>query len=387
MEIEKTLEDKQLHRFLLVANVSKEHIRKFHIPFILHMKEKGCVVDVACRMDEPVPECDHAYDLPCNRNPFRGGITKSVFILRKALKENKYDAVICNTLTGGMIARLAKKMLGSNAPKLFYINHGLHFFEGASLSRWIMGYPLEKMLAPLTDVLVTINTADYQMAKKHLKTKAIERIHGIGVNLDRFRNCNLNKDEKAELRHSIGLGEDDFVLTYVAEINDNKNQAMLLETFRIVQQTIPRVKLLLVGPEHDDGKLRATADAKGLIGNVVFLGWRNDIPELLNISDIYVASSKSEGLGLNLIEAMACNLPVVASRNRGHAEIIQHEQNGFLVEQGDAKEMAKYVVQLYEDEMLRNSIVEQAQRDIVKFEVNSVIKEEEHILYSYIDKN
>lgn len=65
--------EKGMKKLLLVANVSKEHIRKFHIPFILRMKELGWQVDVACKMDAPIPECDHCYNLPCDRNPFVGG--------------------------------------------------------------------------------------------------------------------------------------------------------------------------------------------------------------------------------------------------------------------------------------------------------------------------
>ena len=59
-------------RILLVANVSKEHIRKFYIPFFELIKKNGWMIDVACRLDVPVPECDHAFDLPCDRNPFCG---------------------------------------------------------------------------------------------------------------------------------------------------------------------------------------------------------------------------------------------------------------------------------------------------------------------------
>ncbi len=383
-DINKVLTGIHIGRLLLVANVSKEHIRKFHIPFIEYMKSKGWFVDVACRLDAPIPESDTAFDLPCDRNPFRGGIKESVSLLKSILKKTEYDAVVCNTLTGSIVARLAKKALGKKAPKLFYINHGLHFFENAPLSRWVMGYPMEKLLASATDVLITINDADYQMAKKYLKIKNIERIHGIGVNLERFRNCKVSKEEKSKLRHLIGLCDSDFVLTYVAEINNNKNQAMLVDVFYMVQQAIPAAKMLLIGPEHDNGKLQNFSVSRGLSGKVFFLGWRDDIPELLNISDVYVASSRSEGLGLNLIEAMACNLPVVASKNRGHSEIICHGKNGFLVEQGDVEEMAKYIMEIYDDAILRDTIVKQAQQDIIKYEVQSVIKEEERIINDYL---
>ena len=109
-------------KLLLVANVSKEHIRKFHIPLISLLKENGWSVDVACRLDEPVPEADNAYDLPCDRNPFQGGISRSVGILKGILQKNCYDILLCNTVVGSMVARLAAAPFRGNGLKVIYLN-------------------------------------------------------------------------------------------------------------------------------------------------------------------------------------------------------------------------------------------------------------------------
>lgn len=372
-----------MQKLLIVANVSKEHIRKFHIPVIAYMKDHLWQVDVACRMDAPIPECDHAFDLPCDRNPFSGGITKSIRILKDILSKGSYDAILCNTVTGGLIGRIAAKSFRKNGLKVFYLNHGLHFFKGASLSRWAMGYPVEKAMAPLTDVLITINSADLEMAGKHLNIAALERIHGIGVNLNRFREYPLSDGDRALLRKSLGISPTDRVITYVAEIIDNKNQQMLLDMFRLVRQSDPDTKLLLVGPEHDGGLIRQLVNKSDLAGSVLMPGWREDIPALLKASDVYVASSKSEGLPINLIEAMACNLPVVASKNRGHCEIICHGVNGFLVEQNDSRDMASHVLRLLHDETLKAEIVKQACAGISQYEAGSVMKELYSILCKY----
>ena len=375
-------------RILNVANVSKEHIRKFHIPFINHMKQQVHTVDDACRMDEPVPECDNAYDLPCDRNPFKGGLIKSIRRLSEIIKYNDYDAVICNTLTGGIITRGTAAFMGKKMPKVFYIVHGLHFFEGASISRWIMGYPMEKVLAPFTDVLITINNADYKMVQKHLNPKEIKKIPGIGCNLDKFRSCQLNSEERNKLRESLGVSEKDLMLIYVAEINDNKNQGMLVKALQMIKADILEAKLVLVGPEHDGGQLRNTVNDTGLSDDVVFAGWRDDVPALLKAADIYVASSKSEGLPINLLEAMASNLPVVAGENRGHCEILDSGKNGYLVEKGDAEAMAELVVRIARDEKLRKELIEQAQSDIEKYASENVHQLLEEILekYTYSEK-
>lgn len=373
-----------MKKILLVANVSKEHVRKFHIPFILRMKQLGWQVDVACRMDAPIPECDCCYDLPCDRNPFAGGIRKSIKILEKIIRKNNYDVVHCNTVTGSIVARFAAKSFRKKGLKVIYTNHGLHFYEGAPLSRWLLGYPMEKILSPLTDVLITINEADCKLAKKCLTVNgSIERIHGIGVDLSHFREVKASGSIQ-KMRHALGIRETDYVLTYVAELNSNKNQIALLEVFYIVHRAIPVAKLILIGPDHTGGKLREYINDRGLGEDVFLLGWRDDIAELLSCSDVYVASSKSEGLGVNLIEAMACDLPVVAFKNRGHSEIIKHNRNGFLVNQNDYEEMAKYVILLYNNQTLKRKITEQAQKDITKYEINNVLNELEQIYNNII---
>lgn len=364
-----------MRKILIVANVSKEHIRKFHIPFITLLKEHGWTVDVACRLDEPVPECDNAFDLPCDRDPFRGGITKSIKVLKDILKKNTYDVVLCNTIVGSIIGRIAAAPFRKNGLKVFYLNHGLHFFPGAPASRWMMGWTMEKMLASKSDVLITINSTDCATAKQHLKIPVVEMIHGMGVNLNRFKESVLTPAERANLRMSIGIAPTDFVMSYVAEINDNKNQMMLLEMLERVRCAVPNAKLMLIGPEHDNGSLRKFVESRQLQNNVLLLGWRNDIPVLLRLSDVYVASSKSEGLGINLIEAMACDLPVVASKNRGHAEIINHGVNGFLVEVNDSEEMAAQVLKLHDDAELKEAVTTQALVDIEKYETEAAMNE------------
>lgn len=366
-----------MKKIILVANTSKEHIRKFCIPLIDQLHASGWTVDVATRMDVPIPECDTAYDLPCDRNPWRSNIRQSVKALRAILKKNDYDILVCSTVVGSIIARLAASTFRwTKGLKVIYMCHGIHFFPGASRQRWLMGFPVETTLSFLTDAIIVTNDLDLELANKYLKAiPTIEKSHSMGVNLRRFRDAAPTENERAEQRKALGLEPDDFVLSYVAEILDNKNQMMLLNAFETIRASVPNAKLVLIGPEHDGGELQRYAAGKGWQKDVLFLGWRSDVPQLLHLTDVYVASSKSEGLGLNLIEAMACDVPVVATRNRGHLEIIKHEQNGFLVDIGDSEAMANYVLQLHEDAELRKRIAEQAQLDIEPFGTEAAMKE------------
>ena len=101
---------------------------------------------------------------------------------------------------------------------------------------------------------------------------------------------------------------------------------------------------------------------------------------MLKTSDIYVASSKSEGLPINILEAMACGLPVVARENRGHNEIIDNGSNGFIVAKEDAVAMADRIIRLANDDDLRRDFTQQGQLDIEKYCIDNVVHQIRNIL-------
>ena len=101
------MESKRNPKILLVANVAKEHVLKFHIPTISMLKNYGWQVDVACKMDAPIPCCDHTFNLSVERNPFHFKTVKAIAELRRIIRENGYDIVYCHTVTGSLVARLA----------------------------------------------------------------------------------------------------------------------------------------------------------------------------------------------------------------------------------------------------------------------------------------
>lgn len=382
------MKETKQRRLLLVANVSKEHIRKFHIPFIKYMRSRSWCVDVACRLDEPIPECDRAFDLPCDRNPFRGRTFHSARLLRDIIAHGEYDVVVCNTLTGSIITRIARRKMGRTlpaSPPIVYINHGLHYFAGAPLHRWLLGFPTERALVPFCDVLVTINDADYEMARRTLHPRRLEKLNGIGVDLERFSSHRLGESERRKKRAELGIPEDSTVIAYTAELNRNKNQQLLLHAMKQLVTDVPNARLLLIGPEHDGGRTRRLAERLELTHCVTFAGWRSDVPELLAASDLYAASSLSEGLPINVLEAMASSLPVVAARNRGHAQLICDGANGYLTEKNDASAMAHFLRELCVSPDRRASFAEAARRDAEKYSVSAVLTEEERIITSAAD--
>lgn len=357
-------------RILFVANVAKEHINKFHIPTIKCFKKHGWIVDVACSGEENVPECDHQYHMCWKRSPFTLRTIKGIWDLKKIITREKYDIVYCHTPVGGLVARLAAIKARKKGTKVIYCAHGLHFFKGAPKKNWLIYYPIEKLLSYLTDTIFTVNREDYYYLTKHFSTK-IELVPEVGVNFDRL--IISDKEQiRMKYREDMKIDDNTTALIYVAEIIANKNQKMLIDTTKLLLDRGENVCLILPGPEHDNGNAYKYACEIGIEDDIRFLGWRNDIGELMIAADICVASSIREGFGINLVEAMYCGLPVIATNNRGHEMIIEHGENGFLVGINATEDMAKYVTKLIHDEELKNKI---SNIDVSKYDCNLIAEE------------
>ena len=116
---------------------------------------------------------------------------------------------------------------------------------------------------------------------------------------------------------------------------------------------------------------------------IKFLGYRTDIPKLIKISNLAVATSKREGLPINMVEAMYCELPCIATINRGHKELIESGKNGFLVEINNVNQLASNILELYKNKELRIEFTKNAKEKAEVFILYNVKNEMEKIYRSY----
>jgi glycosyltransferase EpsD len=368
------------NKVLFCATVDT-HFESFHLPYLKWFKEQGWEVHVAASGNVFLPYVDRKFNLSIQRTPFSLKNLKAIQELKWIIDKNQYKIIHCHTPMGGVITRIAAKKARYMGTKIIYTAHGFHFFKGAPLINWVFYYPIEKLLTKYTDCLITINKEDYQLALKHqFKVEHIKHIHGVGVDTNVF--FPVGPFHKQVLRRENGYSHEEFLMFYAAEFNKNKNQQFLIRALSLIKKEAPHVKLLLAG----DGPL--LEDCKKLAMNlgveemVHFLGYRTDIEILLKMSDMAVASSFREGLPVNIMEAMASGLAVVATDNRGHRELIQDEENGWLVNKNDIKLMSEKITILIKNEKLRNNFGKEARRLIEeKYSISKVLNEKCH-LYS-----
>ncbi len=376
-----------MKKVLFTATVDS-HILQFHLPFLKLFKDKGYEVHVATNGTEEIPYCDVKHTVSFERSPFKINNLKAIKQLKKIIEEEKFDIIHTHTPMGSVVTRLAAK----NARKKYhtrviYTAHGLHFFKGAPLKNWIMFYPVEKYLSKYTDTLILINQEDYELCKrKFKKCKDIQYVPGVGIDEEKF-NFTMTEEEKLELRESLGLKKDDFVMIYPAEISKRKRQEWLINSISNLLKANNNIHLLLPGQDSLNGKCQDLVKKINLEQQIHFLGYRKDIPRLLKISDLAVSSSNQEGLPVNIMEAMYVGLPIVATNCRGNRDLVQNGINGYLVEINNHVRFTNLIYDIFSCKNISEKFSYENNKKIKKFLLDKISISIFEIYEGVLDEN
>lgn len=316
------------------------------------------------------------YDIKINnvhisRNPFGFSNLKAYKELVELIKREKIDYIHCNTPTGGILGRLAGKKC--KVKKVIYQAHGFHFYKGAPKKNWLLYYTVEKLLARYTDALITINQEDYEIAQNKLKLRNngnVYFVHGVGIDTAQY-----NRDSVTRLikRSELGLKDNDVAVISMGDLIDRKNYDVAIRA--IAEANNPSLHYFICGKGPKADNLKALAEGLGVAEQVHFLGFRTDIKELLNAVDVFLFTTKQEGLPRSMMEAMAFGLPCIASRIRGNTDMLEGTEGGFLCETMNVSAYAEKLNLLANDKTLRESMGESNLVTIQKFSTETVTDE------------
>ena len=376
----------QRKKVLFVATVVKTHMMQFHIPYLKMFQEMGWETAVASKNDYENPEdcqipyCDTYYDIPFARLPWKRSNIRAYRMLKKIIDEGNYDIIHCHTPVGAMIARLAALAARKKGTKVIYTAHGFHFFKGAPLLNWLLFYPAEWLLAPVTDVLITINKEDYARARKQLRAKRIEYVPGVGIQTEKFRERSIDRKAK---RASLGYGDADFLLLTVAEMTPNKNHITILKALSLLKEkgALEPIHYLICGRGEMWESLEQSAKEMGIDDHVNFLGYRTDAPELYQASDLFLFVTLREGLSVALMEAMSSGMPIVCAKIRGNTDLIEDGISGIFSE-NDPEVIAQHILTLYRDPETRKALGQAASEKALLFDEKNVLRQVKDIYVS-----
>lgn len=392
---EKSQNNNECKKALMYASVASM-IDLFNMDNIHILQSLGFQVDVACNFkngsitsNERVEELKkelrelgvNIHDIPILRSMFKiNDILKSLILTKRLYNNNNYQFVHCHSPIGGVVSRLAAITYRKRGLKVIYTAHGFHFFKGAPLKNWILFYPIEKICSNWTDVLITINNEDFNIANDKFKANNVIYVPGIGVHVDEIQNQKIDIDS---MRKELGLKSDDYVIMSIGQISIRKNQKVIIETISLINN--PKVKYVIVGFGELEEELQNLANKLNVIDRVIFTGYRQDAKALLHCADLFAFPSLQEGLPASLMEAMSVGLPVVCSDIRGNNDLIENDIGGYLCNSNDYKSFAKKIDYLLNNKDIALKMGKYNQNNILNYDTKVVIDEMKNI-YNGLDK-
>lgn len=238
-----------------------------------------------------------------------------------------------------------------------------------------------------TDYTITVSDACREMMLKwHPQVKnKISTVHN-GIDAEEFRAplIHFANQHRQLIRQKLFKADPrDFVIISVASLETHKGQEYLLKAFAKVSQKKENTKLALIGEGPDRKKLEKKIKNSGIGNKVVLTGMQGEIARLLKSADLFVLPSIRESFGLALVEAMETGIPVIATRTGGIPEIIENNKSGILVEPGDADSLAAKIIDLIENQPLRQKLTYVAGHEVKKFNAEDMAAKTEKI-YDYL---
>lgn len=343
-----------MKKVLIVTTISG-FLPQFELNDVKLLQSMGCEVHYASNFDNPVYKCDraglekmgiHLHHISVVKNPLSlrdnlGAIGE----IKKIINDENIFMVHCHNPMGGFTARVAAH-LSRRKPLVLYTAHGLHFYAGAPVLNWLLYYPVERILARMTDGIITINKEDYERAKKlSLRNKSnVFQIHGVGVDDTKF---SIRENERLSKRREFGIPDGVIHIVTAAELNKNKNQEIVIKAIAELDEN--RVCYSLCGKGREKRHLQGLINKYHLKGTVRLRGYRNDMDEVLQSADIFAFPSKREGFGVAAVESLLSGVPLIVSDNRGTREYAIDGVNAIVCKENTPEAFAEAINELVKD--------------------------------------
>jgi len=329
---------------LYVATVSHT-LRHFLIPYAAHFRALGWRVDAAASGSSVDPALhdafDHVYEIPLSRSIRDvNGLVRTGQALSRIL-ESGPDIVHVHTPIAAFVTRLsARRVRADVRPRVAYTAHGFHFHRGGRRATNAAFLTAERVAGRWTSRLVVINDEDYEAAQRNriVAPSRLVRMPGIGIDTQVFSRSGMSAEDFAVARRHVDVGSDTPLFVVVGELNRNKRHEDVIAALGRMRHR--EAQLVVLGSGREQPRLEALASHEGLRDRIRFAGYVEDIRPLVASAIALVLCSKREGLARSIMEALALEVPVVASTARGNRELVGAD-GGFVVPTGDVRALAE----------------------------------------------
>ena len=278
-------------------------------------------------------------------NPFFDFI--AFILLYLIFKKEKFDIIHTHTSKAGFLGRISAKL--ASRAKTIYMPHG-HIFYGyfnPLISRLFIF--LEKLGGFFTDRIIALT----ELEKRDFLSLGIKKsefdITVVPSGIEIGEILEVREEAKEKLRKELGFDLEETLVGMVSRLELVKGPIYFIEAIPYILKKFAKAKFLVVGEGAQLGRLIRRAKELGIEKKVLFLGWRQNVLEILSILDVLVQPSLNEAVGRVLLEAQLLGIPVVATNVGGIPEVVRDRRSGLLVKAGDSQALAKAVIELLED--------------------------------------
>ena len=351
-------------------------MKQFLEPHVKNLARNGYEVEIACsevlnrmaEVKEDLGEYAPIHLLHLKRSPLAVSNIRGYREIKQIIRNRHYDLIWTNEPVMGVATRLAARKARKQGTKVMYMVHGFHFYKGAPLLNWLLFYPIERLMASKADCICTINREDYTRALQ-MNTARAAYIHGVGIDTERLKPGN----NPTNLRNELRLAQDAYLVLSVGELNENKNQQVIIRA--IARLKDPAIHYVLCGKGDQRQSLEALAQELDIADHVHFLGYRKDIADICRQSDVFALPSRREGLPFAAMEAMYCGLPLINSGIRGLTDITKDGISGYICGQDDAACCAESIRKLKDAPADRIRMGERNQKTVEAFTIDRTKRE------------
>lgn len=299
------------------------------------------------------------------------GMINTIKILRKDMRKKHYKLVHCQSPIGGVLCRLAAAPFRKYGTRVIYFAHGFHFFTGAKLINWLAYFNAERVCAYMTDCIITLNREDYLRASRHFSAR-VEYVPGVGLDIAAIESVTADKKKKCA---ELGIPDDKKILLSVCELSQRKNCETAVKAFIAAKRD--DAILVMCGIGEQMNMLKAIVHEAGAEDKIFFTGFRNDIIQMFKIADIFIFTTRQEGLPVALMQAMACGLPVLCTEIRGNVDLVRNKKGGFMYDPDNVEGFVSGITNLLDNPKLCSKMGKANQSHIMNYDksvVNDIMK-------------
>ncbi len=287
------------------------------------------------------------------------------------LRDNRVEILHTHGGVAGFYGRRAARK--AKTPVVIHTLHGIHYLHYRN-PFLVRAYTiLERRFSSFTDAVIVVSEADRRVAlEKRIAPAAKIVLIKNGIDFSKF----VPARDQEQKKRDLGFEGSQPLIGTIARLHRQKGLEFFLRAVTLVRDRFPEVRAIVAGGGELRERLEKMSGRLGLEENVVFLGERSDIPDLLSILEVFVLPSLWEGLPYALVEAAAMAKPIVATDINGVREVIRDGETGLLVPPGDPAALAGAISGLLLDKGRAGRLgVEARERIPAQFEISRMISE------------